>query len=47
MIRFPYRQVFGDTSVGGVPTGFDAVFRPKLGFALTDLVETFAKAVKP
>jgi hypothetical protein len=48
MIRFPYRQVFGDTTVGGgQPTGFDAVFRPEVGYALADLHDVFAKAVRP
>ncbi|WP_461124409.1 hypothetical protein [Saccharothrix stipae] len=36
MVRFPYRQVFGDTSAD-----FDAVFRPQLGYALLDLVARF------
>lgn len=47
MIRFPYRQVFGDTSVGGPATDFSAVFRPRIGYALTDLVSLFDKAVRP
>ena len=38
MIRFPYRQVFGETS--GTPVIAD-VFRPTLGYALTDLEVKF------
>ena len=48
MIRFPYRQVFGDTTVGGgQPTGFDDVFRPQVGYQLADLHDVFTKAVQP
>jgi hypothetical protein len=43
MIRFPYRQVFGDTSVGGPVTDFDTVFRPQVGYAVSDLLTAFAK----
>jgi hypothetical protein len=38
MIRFPYRQVFGRQEVS-VP--LEAVFRPTVGHALTDLAVTF------
>ena len=41
MIRFPYRQVFGDTSLGGTPPDFADLFRPQLGFSLADLVAIF------
>jgi len=41
MIRFPYRQVFGDTSLGGTPPEFADLFRPQLGLSLADLVATF------
>jgi hypothetical protein len=32
MLRFPYRQVFGDTSVGGTPVIRD-VFKPTIALA--------------
>jgi len=45
MIRFPYRQVFGDQTLGGgQPSDFVDVFRPQLGLALSDLVATFSRA---
>ena len=46
MIRFPYRQVFGDTSVDphGAPTPFTDVFRPQVGYRLSDIVTTFTRA---
>jgi hypothetical protein len=47
MIRFPYRQVFGDTSLGGPGTDFSAVFRPQVGYSVADLVATFDRAVRP
>jgi hypothetical protein len=47
MIRFPYRQVFGDTSVGGPATDFIDVFRPRVGFAVADLVTRFQSTVRP
>jgi hypothetical protein len=47
MIRFPYRQVFGDTSVGGPATPFDAVFRPQVGFAVAELAAAWDQAARP
>jgi hypothetical protein len=47
MVRFPYRQVFGDTSLGGPATPFDAVFRPQVGYAVTEIAATWSKAVQP
>lgn len=44
MIRFPYRQVFGDPSVTQ-PQPIDAVFRPTLGYKLTDLEVRFAEVI--
>ncbi|HEX7537949.1 MAG TPA: hypothetical protein VF391_13215 [Dermatophilaceae bacterium] len=41
MIRYPYRQVFGDTTLGGTPVDFAHLFRPQLGFSVADLVATF------
>lgn len=38
MLRFPFRQVFGDPSLGGVgggtPLGFDELFRPQIGISV-------------
>ena len=45
MIRFPYRQVFGDTSVDGQAPELDTVFRPQIGYRLSELVTTFTRAV--
>jgi hypothetical protein len=48
MIRFPYRQVFGDQTLGGgEPSDFVDVFRPQIGLALTDLVARFQTEVGP
>lgn len=46
MIRFPYRQVFGDPALEkhGTPTSFPDVFRPQIGYKLSDLVTTFTRA---
>jgi len=41
MIRYPYRQVFGDTALGGTPAEFSDLFRPQLGFSVADLIATF------
>jgi hypothetical protein len=46
MIRFPYRQVFGDTSVNGQAPELDTVFRPQIGYRLSELVTTFTRAVR-
>ena len=46
MIRFPYRQVFGDTSVDGQAPELDTVFRPQIGYRLSELVTTFTRAVR-
>lgn len=46
MIRFPYRQVFGDTSVDGQGPELDTVFRPQIGYRLSELVTTFTRAVR-
>ena len=47
MIRFPYRQVFGDTSVDGHPPDLDTVFRPQVGYQVAQLATLFTKAVRP
>jgi hypothetical protein len=44
MIRFPYRQVFGDPSVTG-PQPLRDVFRPTIGYALKDLEIRFAEVI--
>lgn len=42
MIRFPYRQVFGDPSLGGGgQVDFADIFRPQVGFSVADLIATF------
>ena len=46
MIRFPYRQVFGDTSVDGQAPELDTVFRPQIGYRLSELVTSFTRAVR-
>lgn len=40
MIRFPYRQVFGDSTIASDPNIL-AVFRPTLGLALSELTQAF------
>jgi hypothetical protein len=38
LLRFPYRQVFGDpakgTVAGGTPLGFDQLFQPSIGISV-------------
>ena len=41
MIRFPYRQVFGDPAHGGGSIEFADVFRPQIGYAVSDLIRQF------
>jgi hypothetical protein len=43
MLRFPYRQVFGDTSVEGTTPPIEEVFRPRV--ALSSLKATFQKVL--
>jgi hypothetical protein len=46
MLRFPYRQVFGDPSAGGPPpSSIGDVFKPTI--ALTDLKLSFEKVLNP
>jgi len=44
MIRFPYRQVFGDPSVTTEQPIYD-VFRPTIGYYLTDLAARFSEVI--
>ena len=45
MIRFPYRQVFGDPSVTA-PQPIDAVFRPTVAYTLKNLEVRFSEVIR-
>jgi hypothetical protein len=45
MLRFPYRQVFGDPNAGGTTPPVETVFRPTIALSL--LRSTFAEVLQP
>ena len=45
MLRFPYRQVFGDPNAGGTTPAVETVFKPTI--ALSRLKRTFAEVLQP
>ena len=47
MIRFPYRQVFGDTGVGGPVDDFSESSGRRIGYAVADLVDRLHRAGWP